>query len=179
MKKHNSLTGQLTPSQPALQNIPINTELGKQVRAALLGTPQPRKIMVAICVDPMGCGAKTPEEEVEEHKQVMQELLRPHKLSFYQAHHAGACEEGIRPGTNLIVFDFGGMIFGNSLAQTNGRELVRWCQDNPSGLVLVMTSFTYQNAVQDELDAEDLGSLHNLKNFSEDQTIPEWFIKGT
>jgi hypothetical protein len=141
----------------------------------------PRALKVAICVDMRGAGGKSPEEEIREHQRTMREVLRPHRLRFYQAFHMGTCSHGIKPGTDIVLFDYGGMMLGSSLAESNAREMLSWCQDNPNSLVLVMSSFTWGNIIEYELEQAGLKGLPNLVNYygNLDNPIPDWFMHGT
>src|ERR1700684_552992 len=76
----------------------------------------------AIIVDPMGhgFGEVGPEEEIEEHKKDFAELLYPAALDAYTPY--GMSESQIKQGTDLIIFDYGGMMPGNSLMADNSRR---------------------------------------------------------
>ena len=73
-------------------------------------------LKVGICVDMMGAGGNTPEEEIAQHKAWLRKKWPRSKLRFYQAWH---CDQsggnGIQPGTDLFLFDYGGMMLGNDL----------------------------------------------------------------
>jgi hypothetical protein len=134
-------------------------------------------IKTGILVDPVGhgFGEVTPEQEIEGHIHDYSELLRPHTLKPYRLDSA----HKIKPGTRLVLFDYGGMIssYGAAdLISSEARALLRWTADNPSALVIVVSSFTYRNVIQYEL--EDMGlALHNVvcrESVFEDP-IPLWF----
>jgi len=139
-----------------------------------------KTLKVAICVDPMGCGQTTAEEEVEQHKVEIRDRLKPRKLKFYQIWNV----EEVKPGTDLLLFDYGGMMPGNSLSEDNSRALIQWCRDNPNSLALVMTKSTYDWQV--EIELRELGPAeqpHNLINYRDvpsvvnDGQIPNWFLE--
>ena len=131
---------------------------------------------VAILVDLMGSGAQSAEDEVKEHKKKFRQLLKPAKSQFYQIYSFYA--DNIQPGTNLVLFDFGGMMPGSDdLVTSNCREVIKWAQDNPSSLVMVMSSFTYSRYLK--LEMEDLGlrELPNIVSYYDnlDDPFPQWF----
>jgi len=136
---------------------------------------KPRAIKTAICVDPMGSdfGDTTPEMEIERHVEHFSEIFRPAKLDWYRVHSMGSA---IKPGTNLILFDFGGMLPGNSLMEDNSRRLIEWARDNPNSLCIVISDFTWRHAVKSEMDDMEL-NLPNVINddYKLDDPIPAWF----
>ena len=162
----------------------ISSWYALRVTTSVMKTPKitPRRIKCAICVDLMGSSHGTPEQEIVLHQKELKTHLKPHRLDFYRADHCGVgIAHGIRPGTNLIAFDYGGMLLGNSLAEHNSRALIKWAQDNPNGLVLVMSAFTYANTIANELYDMGLEQLHNVCNYYGDLegVIPDWFMHGT
>ena len=131
-------------------------------------------IKTAIIVDVMGhgLGEYTPEMEVAHHLKVYRQLLAPAELKATSIHHV--C--GIEPGTDLVVYDYGGLMPGNNLMSSNAHEIVQWAKDNPSSLVSVVSGFTYSNFIRSEL--KELGlQLCNviLDNGRNEDPIPEWF----
>jgi hypothetical protein len=139
--------------------------------------PKKRRIKTAICVDPMGCGWHTPEEEIESHIKYASSALDA-TLDWYQIHCIGPSY--IKPGTELVIFDFGGMSCGNYLMACNSRELIKWALDHPDALVLVASGFTYSNGVQCEMEALGFAKLPNVIDAGciSDEIIPEWFKTG-
>jgi hypothetical protein len=135
-----------------------------------------RSIKTAICVDPMGSsfGDITPEMEIERHVEHFSEVFRPAKLNWYRIDSVST--RTIKPGTDLILFDFGGMLPGNSLMEDNSRRLIEWARDNPNSLCVVISDFTWRNAVKCEMDDMEL-SLPNVINddYKLDDPIPAWF----
>lgn len=136
-------------------------------------------IKTAICVDPMGSsfGETTPEMEIERHVEHFSDVFAPAKLDWYRINSVSSRE--IKPGTQLILFDFGGMLPGNSLMEDNSRRLIEWARDNPSSLCIVVSDFTWRHAVKGEMDDMEL-SLHNIINddYKLDDPIPAWFRMG-
>ena len=135
-----------------------------------------------ILVDPFGCLGQSPEEEIEEILARVKEYLpKGHKLKSYRVH----CfdPEAVVPGTDLVLFDFGGMLAGNDLAGSNARALLKWAENNPAALVLVTSRFTFQHCVAFEM--EELGlTLPNVINEHEARTeenkynpLPAWWLK--
>lgn len=137
-------------------------------------------IKTAILVDYMGSdfGNITPEMEIVQHVDNYTELLKPATLDWYQIHQFH--ESVVKPGTKLILFDYGGVMLGNNLAQDNSRSLLRWAGDNPTALVIVVSSFTYHHTVKHEM--EELGlTLPNVIEghplLMEEVSVPDWFRK--
>jgi hypothetical protein len=146
-------------------------------------------LKTAIVLDPMGhnWGAVGPEEEAKEHVKNFSEILYPAVINAYQP---GSMYPGaLKPGTDLVLFDYGGMMAGNSLMEDNSRHLIRYAQDNPNTLCIVVSGFTWRNAVAYEIKEQGLTGLHNLvceffepvemySNEKEPENwecIPKWF----
>jgi hypothetical protein len=142
---------------------------------------KPRRIVTAIIVDMMGCMDQTPEEEIEDHTERFSQLLAPAVLDIHTPKHAGTGGDyGIKETTELVIFDFGGMMPGTSLMEDNAREIVKWADNHPNGLVIVASSFTYTHFVKYEM--EELGlDLFNIIcddcSGDDEALIPEWFKK--
>jgi hypothetical protein len=149
---------------------------------------KPHVIKTAAVVDFMGhgFGAVTPEEEIEQHKERFEEFAAPAKLKV----HTPAGVHGIEVGTDLVIYDFGGLMPGNDLMESNARALVQWAVDNPNALVVIVSETTYRNYFKYE--AEEMGLMDSLHNvvcdaipFDEDKKdthyrtrcspFPEWF----
>ncbi|HEX7313323.1 MAG TPA: hypothetical protein VF297_05355 [Pyrinomonadaceae bacterium] len=153
----------------------------KRPHGNLVTPPKPptggRVIKTAIIVDMMGAGGKSPEEEVEQHKEFYGDLLAPATLDVHRPYHAGGGKHGIQDGTELIVYDFGGMMPGSSLMEDNARQVVKWAQDHPSGLVVVASSYTFRVYVEAEMADVGLDGLHNVVcDDGSGEAIPEWFL---
>lgn len=133
-------------------------------------------IKTAICVDPMGSGFgdHTPEMEIQEHAKHFSEVFKPAKLDWYRIDYIS--HDAIKPGTQLVLFDFGGMLPGNSLMEDNSRRLITWARDNPNSLCIVVSDFTWRTAVKFEMDDMEL-NLPNVINddYHLDDPIPAWF----
>jgi len=137
------------------------------------------KIKTAIIVDFMGSGELTDRDEIAEHKRNYTKFLKPHKAEFYRAYSPYPGEHGIRDGTDLVIYDFGGMLPGCSdLLESNARELVRWAAEHPSCLVVVASKFTYQSQIEVEMRERDL-VLPNivLDMCSGGNPVPSWFLE--
>jgi hypothetical protein len=113
-----------------------------------------RTISCCIIVDPLAGPGRTPEEEVEQLKREFSEAFE-NPIRFYRAMTARPGAGGIEPGTDIVLFDFGGMFMGNDLMGENSRKLLRWLEDNPNSLGIITSSFTWQNGIENEL--RDLG----------------------
>ena len=107
-----------------------------------------------------GFGEVGPEEEIEEHKKDFSELLFPAKLDAYKP--VTMEESYIKPGTDLIVFDWGGMLPGTSLMEDNSRRLIQYAQDHSSCLCIVVSTFTWRQAIKYEMEELELTGLHNV-----------------
>lgn len=120
------------------------------------------RLKTAVIVDPMGhgFGEVGPEEEIEEHKKDFAELLYPASIDAYTPAHMYDAE--IKQGTDLIIFDYGGMMPGNSLMEDNSRRLIEYAQDHSSTLCVVVSTFTWRNAIKEEMRDLGLGELHNV-----------------
>ena len=106
-----------------------------------------RTLKTAIFVDPFGCMSLTPEEEIEKHVDYYSGEYGPFdgkvKLNWYRIHHMGE----LKPRTELVLFDYGGMSMGNGLMEDNSRRVAQWAIDNPNSLVVVVSGFTYDHAM--------------------------------
>jgi len=109
-----------------------------------------RTILTAILVDPFASSLHTEEEEIANLIEDYTRVLKPAKLDFYQIHHMGE----VKPKTDLILFDYGGMSIGNDMMEHQSRDVVRWAKDNPSSLVMVVSLFTYDHAVRHLIESE-------------------------
>jgi hypothetical protein len=174
----------LPDSKIDTSDIPEVTDFSKGERGKFY------RIKTAFWVDLMGAGGKTPEEEMEQHREWIEEELGV-RLDIHMPYNISQIEEG----TDLVLFDYGGMMLGNSLMEDNSRRLVRWAEDHPSALVVIISTFTYDQAVRHEI-AEHLGidsvpyhynvpekdrgttPMHNITVFSQgENTYPDWFRK--
>ena len=119
-------------------------------------------LKTAIIVDQMGHGFGTvgPEEEIEEHKKDFSELLFPAQLDVYTPY--STYPGDLKPGTDLVVFDYGGMMMGNSLMEDNSRHLITFAQDNPNTLCIVASTTTWSNGIRYMTGELEIGALHNL-----------------
>jgi hypothetical protein len=151
-----------------------------------------KTLKTAIIVDPMGSafGSRMPEDEIEQHVKDFSALLAPAALKVYTP---WSCyPEDLQPGTDLVLFDYGGMLPGTDMAERNSWYLVTYASDNPSSLVVVVSSFTWSNVIANELEARDMLTAHNIvprywmpniedfgtprENQPEDwDCIPQWF----
>ena len=76
-------------------------------------------------------------------------------------------EEEVRAGTELVLFDYGGMSIGNSLLEDNSRRLVQWAVDHSSALVVVLTWMTYSLGIRRELEEHGLVVANQDRNAEE------------
>lgn len=140
-----------------------------------------RVIKTAILVDIMGhgYGEVTPEMEVEEHAKRYAQYVAPDVLDVYAPSHMGEeMEHGIKFGTELLLYDYGGMGFGSSLMESNAREAVKWAENHPNALLIVVSGFTYRNFIRYEMEEQGLLELPNI--ICDDSSalcpIPEWWL---
>jgi hypothetical protein len=129
----------------------------------------------------MGSSQATPEEEIASHTKRFEKLLA-RKLNV----HSPRAVFGIEPGTELVIYDFGGLLPGTDLMERNARELVKWAEDNPSSLVVVVSGFTYQRYVWIEMEDRGLTQIPNItcddvferEEHGQKDVIPEWWKAG-
>ena len=125
--------------------------------------PAAHTILTAIVVDFMGhgFGEVTREDEIEEHKERFSEFVTPAKLKPYTPMSTYPGE--LKPGTDLVIYDFGGLMPGSeSLMTNNARHLLQWAADNPNSLVVIVSTFSYENCVKYEAEELGLTDLHNI-----------------
>jgi len=132
---------------------------------------------IAVILDYMGSCGKSPEEEFEDLKQRFGNIFAGANPVFYRAGYpAEFGKHGIQPGTDVVLYDFGGMMPGcDDLLSSNARSLIRWCQEHPQSLALVVSTFTYRQQFEYELDKLNL-TLSNLVAFESEDDLPEWFM---
>jgi hypothetical protein len=119
-----------------------------------------KSLRVAIILDQMGSIMSSYEEEVEGLVRDFSEMLFPAKLNVYKPMYVYPSE--IKDGTDLILFDFGGMTMGNSLMEDNSRRLIEYARDHESTLCVVVSSFTWSCSIRYELESLELTGLPNL-----------------
>jgi hypothetical protein len=136
-----------------------------------------KKIKTCIIVDPAGAAGKGPEEEVENHIKVYSEMIAPAKMTPYTALYPSEDgRRGIQTGTQLLIYDFGGMIGSSDLMESNAFSLIRWAADNPKALVIVASGFTYRNFVKLALEDEALNLLNVVVDDGrQEDPIPFWW----
>jgi len=149
--------------------------LKDQVAGSFKGLPR-RKLRVAIIVDFMGTSMKTADEEIEEHKKDFTKILKDFDLEF-------STPRAVMPNlvADLVIYDFGGVMPGNSLMEDNSREIVKWASDHPSSLVVVASSYTFGAYVKPEMEALGLGKVQNVWDYfdgDQDEKIPAWFAEA-
>lgn len=145
-------------------------------------------VKTAIFVDPFGSISETPEEQIKKlKKEYKQHLGVP--LSV----HTPRAASEIEVSTQLVLFDFGGMSLGNSLMDDHSRAIVQWAIDNPNSLVVIVSTFTYDNGVRHAIEdlMEDAVPYHyNRKKGEQHKTplhnlvierydegfLPKWFL---
>ena len=138
----------------------------------------------------MGCMDSTPEQEYDQNVELVQSMLddtfgekrcvvKPYRIHCFDARE-------IKPGTRMVLFDFGGMGLGNSLGDSNARDMVKHAMENPSILYLVVSGFTWSNVVKwqiEELGAEGIPNVLSYydmpyKENGYEKEIPVWFDPG-
>jgi hypothetical protein len=146
---------------------------------------KPIVLKTAIIVDFMGhgFGEFTREDEIVELTDQYSKLLAPAKLDIYTPHSAYISE--MKEGTDLVLFDYGGLLPGTSLAEDNSRRIVEWAENHPSCLVVVTSTHTWRSYVKYELSMKDIAGLFNLVHiwdYVDDEgkepdghPIPQWF----
>lgn len=109
-------------------------------------------LRVAVLVDPMGCGHRSDDDEFEAHCASLRDTLSERELRFERLY----CFDDAKVLADLVVFDFGGMMMGNDLLGSNSRALLRWLDDHPSALVVVVSEMSFRNGIEYELDGQQL-----------------------
>jgi hypothetical protein len=135
-----------------------------------------KKIRVAIIVDFMGTSMRTAEEEIEDHKKNFTQILKDFDLEF-------SAPRAVMPNlvADLVIYDFGGVMPGNSLMEDNSREIVKWASDHPSALVVVASSHTFGAYVKPEMEELGLDKVQNVWDYfdgDQDEKIPAWFAEA-
>jgi hypothetical protein len=97
-----------------------------------------RMIPTAIWLDPIGSLSESVEEQIEREREFFEEELGV-KLDVHTPQNV----HQIQVGTELVLFDWGGAHFSG---KDHSRDLLRWAEDNPSSLVVVISDFTYDRA---------------------------------
>lgn len=138
------------------------------------------EILTAVLFDPCASMCQTPEEEFEQaiewlDGQICDQIDSKAKSLPYRIH----CFDprDIKPGTKIVLFDFGGMLGARDLAESNCRELIKFAEMNPSVLVIVTSSYTWHNLFKYEmtdLGFDDLPNVH--AQYALDYRLPEWFV---
>lgn len=137
-----------------------------------------RTIITAVCVDPMGWSQESAEDEYKRLVGLFSELLAPHKIEAYRAWSCYPGGNGLADNTELVLFDFGGMLPGTDLPERNARELVKFAEDHPSSLVVITSEMTYERYVRAEMEDRGLAGLHNVVLNCLGEDMPEWFVKA-
>jgi hypothetical protein len=121
-------------------------------------------LKICILLDPMGYGNVTDDDEYVAHCHVLRtEVLPDFDLTIERRF----CFDEAAVDADLVVFDFGGMMPGSNLLGDNSRRLARWISDHPSALVVIPSTFTYRNGLQDEL-----AELHLLADHDRAVDLP-------
>jgi hypothetical protein len=138
-------------------------------------------------LDPMGSAGRTPEEEAIQQTGFFEDEYGC-KLDYHMARNTSE----IQDGTELLLFDFGGMMMGNSLCEDNSRRVIQWAEDHPSSLVVIISAFTYNNVFRYEIqdfmgletappydynipdEAPGATPIHNIV-VSASNCVPKWF----
>jgi len=130
-------------------------------------------LKTAILVDPMGhgFGDYSPEMEAANHLKTYKELLKPAELKAIRVWTPGSIE----PGTDLLIYDFGGMMPGTDLMDSNAHSAVQWAKDNPNSLLVVVSRFTYDQYIKYELEELGLDLFNVIVDDGKEDPIPQWF----
>lgn len=118
----------------------------------------------------MGGGGKTAEEEYEDlKKSVIKAVKNPVIFEESRMVHR------IKEGSDIVVFDFGGLMPGTNLGTDQSRALIQYAQDHPSTLILIISDFTFTRFIQPEMDDLGLKELRNVKLWSTfPGDFPDW-----
>jgi len=135
-----------------------------------------RHLKIALLVDPMGTSHTTPEEEIEDHKHVLTDMLgdKCRILRFYTP----ACPI-FEPNTDMVLYDFGGLLPGSDdLLDSNARALVRFAQDNPNCLILVVSTMSPWFKIEEAMEDLGIKRLPNVVASPYRIELPDWFLEG-
>ncbi len=105
-----------------------------------MGRRRAKRVRAAALLDNVGSLGRTPEEELRDEVRTLEEVLDVR----IEAQLCSAVSQ-FPEGTDLVLFDYGGvcMGYGENLLARQEQALVRWADDHPSALVLVVSSFTW------------------------------------
>jgi len=139
-----------------------------------------RTVLTAIWYDPFGSMSQTTEEQIAADIDYYEKDYGPLdgkiKLNTYTVR--GAHE--IKPGTELVLFDYGGCGLGNNLMAENSRAVLQYALDNPSVLIIVISHFTYYSSLKLDMEDRGLDSVPNIMEHSDNMGIPpDWWLNGT
>ncbi len=132
-----------------------------------------KELEVAVIVDFMGSSMASPEQEIAEYKKQFSEILNGLSLKF-------STPRCVMPdlSADLVIYDFGGLMPGSSLMEDNSRQMVQWASDHPSGMVVIVSSFTFSNFIKPEMEELGLDKMKNIVNFHDgdrEEEIRIWF----
>jgi hypothetical protein len=121
----------------------------------------------AIVVDPIGDSATTDDEQVATLTGLFEKIFTNVKFARYSH------PWDIGPGIRVLLFDYGaaGLLLEGQVA-SNIRGMLHWCEDNPEGLVIVVSAFSW-STIQEDFDKEVDGP-RNMILWNRDK-IPSWF----
>ena len=150
-------------------------------KVSLTTKTRKRVIKTAVFYDPFGGGGKTVEEQIADDVKYYSGEYGPFdgkiKLNWYRV---DAIHE-LKPKTELVLFDFGGMSMAygavGNLMYDHSRAVIQWALDNPSALIIVTSSFTYDSAVECEMKELGFAELPNIVKGNKE--IPAWFLDST
>lgn len=130
---------------------------------------KPEHIVCSVVLDFMGSFDTDPDDEFKEiQKDVRKTIKNP--VTF----HNSKMVQRIEPKSDLVMFDFGGLLPGTNLMEDQSREIIKWSQDHPSALVLVISDFTFTHFIEPEMASLGLDKLHNVKSWNRCDSIPDW-----
>lgn len=139
--------------------------------------PETRRLKIGLCVDRAASMMQSYEEEIADHKDRLNRLFGRRTLSFYEANYPAEGNHGLQSGTDILVYDYGGMLPGcDDLLESNARAIIGWASDHPNGLVLIASSFTWNHQIKSEMEDSHL-NLRNIVDFHawDEENLPvEW-----
>lgn len=116
---------------------------------------------IGMCLDFMGCGEMTQEDEYAEIEKQFRNILG-NKCSFIRNMYPYKLSNDL---VDIYIFDFGGMLPGcQDTIDSHVRDLIQQIEDHPNTLFVIWSNFTGRMFIEllEKEATEYLGSHHNI-----------------